>query len=103
MTIKATKFTPDVLLTAPRRTAGVPNSDGSQILFKVSAYSFADHKWSREIRSLNAESKESVLVTKAESASEPNWIDDGNVLLLVPGEKGVTDFVVGKVGDWDKT
>jgi hypothetical protein len=103
MTIKATKFTPDVLLSAPRRSAGVPNADGSKILYQISTYSFAEHKWTREIRALNAETKESTLVTAAAGASEPNWIGDGGVLLLLPGKDGATDLVVGKVDDFDKS
>jgi hypothetical protein len=104
MTLKAAKFTPDVLLSAPRRTGGVSNSNASCILFKVSTYSFADHKWSREIRALIVKSHESILVTAAEGADEATWIgDDGDVLLLVPGEKGSTNVVVGKFDDFDKT
>jgi hypothetical protein len=104
MTIKAAKFTPDVLLSAPRKTGGVPNSDASLILFKVSTYSFADHKWTREIRVLSAKTNESTLVTGIDGADEPTWIgDDGDILLLVPGEKGSTNFVVGKFDDFDKT
>jgi hypothetical protein len=36
MTIKATKFTPEVMLAAPRRSAGVPNPSGTKALFGVS-------------------------------------------------------------------
>ncbi len=36
MTIKATKFTPPVLLSAPRRSAGVPNPSGTKVLYTVS-------------------------------------------------------------------
>jgi hypothetical protein len=104
MTVKALKFTPEVLLTAPRRSAGVPNSNATQILYQVSTYSFTTHAWHREIRVLDAASKESTLVTETAGASEPTWIDgDGSVLLLVPGEKGVTDVTIGKVGSWEKT
>jgi hypothetical protein len=104
MTIKATKFTPDVLLSAPRRTSGVPNADASQILYKVNTYSFAEHAWTREIRVLTHKSNGSSLVTNVEGASDPVWVgEDGDVLVLVPGEKGSTDFVVGKVGDFNKS
>jgi hypothetical protein len=36
MTIQATKFTPEVLLSAPRRSAGIPNSTGEKVLYTVS-------------------------------------------------------------------
>jgi hypothetical protein len=104
MTIKAAKFTPDVLLSAPRKSAGAPNSDASIILFKISTYSFADHKWTREIRALDAKTNESSLVTDTEGADEPTWIgDDGDIMLLIPGEKGSTNLVAGKFDDFDKT
>lgn len=37
MTIRAAKFTPEVLLSARRRSAGSPNSLGKLILYTVSA------------------------------------------------------------------
>lgn len=36
MTIRAAKFTPEVLLSAPRRSAGIPNSTGKLVLYTVS-------------------------------------------------------------------
>lgn len=36
MTLTATKFTPEVMLSAPRRSAGRPNSTGTKVLFTVS-------------------------------------------------------------------
>lgn len=38
MTITAKKFTPEVLLTAPRRSAGLPNSTGKLVLYTVSPH-----------------------------------------------------------------
>jgi hypothetical protein len=36
MTLTATKFTPEVMLSAPRRSAGVPNPSGKLALYTVS-------------------------------------------------------------------
>jgi len=36
MTLKATKFTPEVLLSAPRRSPAVPSPNGKKALFTVS-------------------------------------------------------------------
>jgi hypothetical protein len=36
MTRKATRFTPEVLISAPRRSTGVPNSTGELVLYTVS-------------------------------------------------------------------
>lgn len=35
MTVHATRFTPEVLLSAPRRSSGVPNSTGKLVLYTV--------------------------------------------------------------------
>jgi len=35
MTIRATKFTPEVLLSAPRRSIGMPNPSGTAVLYTV--------------------------------------------------------------------
>lgn len=103
MTIKAAKFTPEVMLAAPRRSPGIPNSDGSRVLFSVSTYSFSDHKSKGEVRQLKADSNESCLVTDVEHASEPNWVDDEQALLLVDGKNGSTNVVIGDPDNFAET
>ena len=103
MTVRATRFNPEVLLSAARRSFGVPNAKGTRVLFTVSSYSFADHKHTTEVRVLDLLSNESTLVSAAEGAGQPNWLDDEEVLLLIPGEKGVTNVVVGEVDAFEKT
>lgn len=97
MTIRAAKFTPEVLLSAPRRSDGIPNSDASKVLYSVSTYSFAEHSKKSEIRVLDVESQQTSLVTDDKGASEPQWLDDETVLLLSTGDDGVTKFKVGRV------
>lgn len=101
MTRRATKFTPEVLLEAPRRSAGVPNSDGTKVLYSVSTYSFASHSKKTEIRVLDVESQQTSLITEDSSASEPTWLDDKTVLLLKSKDDGTTEIVVGKVDDFE--
>lgn len=103
MTIKARKFTPEVLLSAPRRSSGLPNSDGSRVLHSVSKYSFDEHKQTKEIRILDIRKNESQLVTDNKDASEPQWITDDLVLLLKPGEKGATEVLIGDAKNFEKT
>ncbi|RMZ66877.1 nucleolar ATPase Kre33 [Pyrenophora seminiperda CCB06] len=95
MTIRAAKFTPEVLLSAPRRSAGVPNSDASKILYELSTYSFSEHVTKKEIRVLDVASQQSGLVTDDKSYSEPTWLDDETVLLLKSNDDGTTDIVAG--------
>lgn len=96
--IRASKFTPEVLLSAPRRSAGVPNSDGSQVLYSTSTYNFTEHAKKSEIRVLDAKSHQTSLITDEQGASEPLWIDDETVLVLSEGENGSTKVKVGPVG-----
>jgi len=97
MTVRATKFTPEVLLSAPRRTNGVPNYGATLVLYTISTYSFEEHKKTSEVRVLDVQKNESTVVTDVEGASEPTWLDDDKVLLLAPGEKGATKVLVGPV------
>ena len=101
MTIKATKFTPEVLLSAPRRSAGLPNSDGSRIIYSLSTYSFSDHKKTSSIRLLDAETNESILVT--DKTGDIHWLDDDHVLLLTVGKDGATDVVIGNPANFTQT
>jgi hypothetical protein len=100
MTIRAAKFTPKVLLSAPRRSSGVPNADGSRILYSVSTYSFSDHARRTEVRVLDVATQISTLITDANGASEPNWLGEDHVLVLIPGEEGKTKLVAGNVDNF---
>jgi hypothetical protein len=95
MAIRASKFTPEVLLSAPRRSAGVPNSNASKVLYSVATYSFAEHTKTSELRTLDVESQQTSLITDDTKASEPLWLDDNTVVLLNKGEGGVTNVKVG--------
>ncbi|KAF2707778.1 dipeptidyl-peptidase-like protein V precursor [Pleomassaria siparia CBS 279.74] len=100
MTIRAAKFTPEVLLSAPRRSNGIPNQDGSKVLYSVSNYSFAEHSRKTEIRVLDVETQQTTLITDDTSASEANWLGDKSILLLTSDDNGVTSVKVGKVEDF---
>ncbi|KAI9788715.1 MAG: hypothetical protein M1835_002114 [Candelina submexicana] len=100
MTVRATKFTPEVLLRAPRRSAGLPSPDGKLVLFTLSTYSFETHKTTSEINVLDVETGTSVQCTGAERDKEPNWIGVGTeVAWLRSGENGSTKLMVGDAGD----
>ena len=73
MTIKANLFTPEVLLSAPRRSAGIPNADGTAALYTVSTYSFSDKKRSSELRLLDLKTNQSNLLLSGDG--EARWLD----------------------------
>ncbi|KAK0731257.1 Alpha/Beta hydrolase protein [Lasiosphaeris hirsuta] len=99
MTLKATKFTPEVLLTAPRRSAALPSPDGTRALFTVSTYSFEQHKKTSQIRVLDIASGQSTLLVEDLNSSEPNWLSDDEFLYLKNGDKGATSIFVGSVSE----
>lgn len=98
ITAYADQFTPDVLLSAPRRSSATPDPSGKYAVYTVSAYSFESHEKTSEIRVIDLASGQSTLVTNDRSASEPNWLGDATGLLwLKEGDKGATDLVYGSV------
>ncbi|KAK3695304.1 Alpha/Beta hydrolase protein [Podospora appendiculata] len=94
MTLRATKFTPEVLLSAPRRSAAVPNPSGVKAVFTINTYSFEQHKKTSQIRLLDIESGHSTLLLDDPSFSEPTWLSDDELLLLKSGDKGSTTLAV---------
>jgi hypothetical protein len=102
MTVRAAKFTPEVLLGAPRRSSGTPNWSGTLALYSVSTYSFEKQEKTVEIRVLDVAKNESTVITDSKSASNPTWISEDTIALLV-SENGATNIVVGSVHDFTNT
>ena len=100
---RAEKFTPEILLSAPRRSSASPNSAGLAV-YTVSTYSFEAHKKTTEIKVLNISTGTQSLITNVEGASEPTWLGGGNELLwLKSGEDGHTQLIVGSADDIAKS
>ena len=94
------KFTPEVLLSAPRRSSASPNSAGTLAVYTVSTYSFESHRKTSEIKVLDIGSGMQSLITNADGTSEPCWLGDGNELLwLKVGGNGHTQLVVGSADE----
>ncbi|KAI9834778.1 MAG: hypothetical protein M1819_002864 [Sarea resinae] len=103
MTIRATRFTPEVLLSAPRRSSGVPNADGSHALYTLSTYSFESHSKTSEIKILNIKSGRSSLIADDEKASEPNWLGEGNEIAWLQSEEdGTTKLIACDLDNKEK-
>ncbi|PGG98965.1 hypothetical protein AJ79_08740 [Helicocarpus griseus UAMH5409] len=95
MTIRASKFTPKVMLSAPRRSAAIPNASGTLLAYTQTTYSFESHSTTSELRVLNVVTGSSVLLTNSYSGS-PQWLGDGNKLVWLRTEdNGNTSFIVG--------
>ncbi len=103
MTVRANKFTPEVLLAAPRRSTATPNATGTLAVFTISTYSFHTHKKSSEIRLLDIKTGETKLLSNETSASEPTWLGDTSLVLwLKGGEKGSTIVYIADTDHLDK-
>ncbi|RSL94004.1 hypothetical protein CDV31_014487 [Fusarium ambrosium] len=88
MTRQATRFTPEVLLSAPRRSTGVPNSTGELVLYTVSSYSFDKHAKSSQIRVLSIKDGSSHLISEDTAASDPIWIGKHEIAFIKTSENG---------------
>lgn len=102
MTVQATKFTPEILLSAPRRSSGIPNGDASKILYSVSEYSFANHSKKSEVRVLDVETQESVPIT-SDVTSGFEWLGSDEIIILTSGEGDVTNVRIGSIDDFEKS
>ncbi|KAF4122441.1 WD40-like Beta Propeller Repeat [Geosmithia morbida] len=97
MTIQASHFTPEVLLSAPRRSAGAPNSTGQLVLYTVSSYSFESHSKSSQIRVLRLSDGSSHLVSEDATVYEPVWIGENEIAFLKPADRGCTALMTQNV------
>ncbi|KAI6875909.1 alpha/beta-hydrolase [Hortaea werneckii] len=90
-------FTPEVLLSAPRRSAGVPNPSGTKVLYTTSTYDFQAHKKTIELRVLDIKSSDSHQLAKDDDVSDFNWLDEDTFVCLQPEEDGSTSVYVASV------
>src|SRR5262249_4153737 len=87
-----------VLLSAPRRSAGIPNSSGTFVAYTQTTYSFVSHSTTSELRVLDVSSGKSSVLSDTYQGS-PQWLGDGNYLVwLRGGDDGNTSFVIGDAG-----
>ncbi|KAE8151053.1 Alpha/Beta hydrolase protein [Aspergillus avenaceus] len=104
MTIRPMKFTPEVLLGAPRRSAAVPNAAGTLAVYTQTTYSFESHTKTSEIRVVDIHTGQSALVTNDPNASSPQWLDnDDRLIWLKTKTNGNTSFIIGHAREADKT
>ncbi|KAI0176308.1 dipeptidyl peptidase [Hypoxylon sp. FL1284] len=82
MTIMATKFTPEVLLSAPRRSNAVPNSAGTLALYTVTEYSFESHSKDYAIKVLDIQTGRSTVLYEGPQYTEPVWISENDFIFV---------------------
>ncbi|EEH46397.1 ATP-dependent RNA helicase BRR2 [Paracoccidioides brasiliensis Pb18] len=85
----------EVMLSAPRRSAAIPNASGTLLAYTQTTYSFESHLTTTELRVLDVATGSSVLLTNSYRGS-PQWLGDGNKLVWLKEEgDGTTSFIVG--------
>ncbi|KAK2782925.1 hypothetical protein FQN53_009526 [Emmonsiellopsis sp. PD_33] len=95
MTRRASKFTPEVMLSTPRRSAGIPNPSGTLLAYTQSIYSFESHSTTTELRVLHVATGSSTALTN-EFRGTPQWLgDEDRLIWLKPEDNGHTSFLVG--------
>lgn len=97
MVRRAMRFTPEVLLSAPRRSAGVPNPSGTKVLYTTSSYDFKSHNKTSELRLLDVNSGDSHELAKNDDISDLNWLDDETFACLQAEKDGSTSVYVANI------
>ncbi len=103
MVVVATRFSPEVLVSAPRRGAAVPNGAGSLALYTVSTHRVGAET-TKEIRVVTIPSATSCAEEKLlsgqssqlvadEKVHDAKWLAGNVVLYLRSGDKGLTHVV----------
>lgn len=89
-------FTPQAMLSSPRRGAAIPNADGTLALYTVATYSYEEHYNAHELRVMNLANGTSWLFSNSSAISNANWLGDGSkIIWFVSEDDGSTSFVVG--------
>ncbi len=96
MVLKAMHFTPEVMLSAPRRSVGVPNALGTKVLFTTNEYDFKSHKKTSTLGVLETQSGAVTTLARNEDISDYHWLDDsGNSLVCLHSKSGgITDICI---------
>ncbi|KAG4441318.1 hypothetical protein IFR05_003181 [Cadophora sp. M221] len=99
MTVCA-KFTPEALISAPRRSGVKPNADGTLGLFTVQSWSFGKHSKSADVRVRDFKTGQTKVLFDDKSCSDATWLGENLVVCLKPGaETGTTDLVLADTKD----
>ena len=92
--IQTQKLTAEAVLSAPRRSPGVPNYNGKLALYTVATHTFGD-KPVREVRVMDLEKQTSVQISDNEKVHDALWIPGtSDVAYLKSGVKGKTELQV---------
>jgi dipeptidyl aminopeptidase/acylaminoacyl peptidase len=90
-------FTPQSLLSAPHRSAGVPNPSGTTALFTTTSYSFEEHLQTTRLQALLVQTDETIDVATNQEISDINWLDDDHFVCLRSEKDGTTSLLYARL------
>ncbi|KJZ70380.1 hypothetical protein HIM_10224 [Hirsutella minnesotensis 3608] len=95
------QLTAEALIAAPRRSAAIPNRDGTLALYTVSTHCFEEHKTRKELRVMNLVSGQSEQLSDDQDVYDGVWIPgtDADVLYLKSTSEGLTEVYVASGAD----
>lgn len=93
-----TVFTPQLLLSGPRRSHGVPNPSGTTVLFTKKSYSFHEHSQNTTLQALLVQSDEIIDIAANQDISHINWLDDERFVCLRSEKEGRTSLLHAAFG-----
>lgn len=91
-----TRFTPEEMLSAPRRGTALPNSDGTLALYTLSTHSFETHSNSHGLYVMDLSNGSSWLFSNSSAIGEATWLGSGTTILwTVSEDDGSMSLLVG--------
>ena len=93
-----TVFTPQLLLSGPRRSHGVPNPSGTTVLFTKKSYSFHERSQNTTLQALLVQSDEIIDIAANQDISHINWLDDERFVCLRSEKEGRTSLLHAAFG-----
>jgi hypothetical protein len=90
-------FTPQLLLSAPRRWAGVPNPSGTTVLFTTTPYSFQERSQTTILQALLVQTDEIVDIATNQIITAINWLDDERFVCLRSEKDGTTGLLYARL------
>lgn len=89
-------YTPAAMLSAPRRSVGLPNAAGTLALYTDSTYNFTTHSRKYGAYVLKTADGSYTQWSNSSAVSDFNWLGDENKIAYLQGEDdGTTSIYVG--------
>lgn len=96
----AKKFTPEVLIEAPRRGPAVPSPDGTKAFYTLSTHTVGGDTL-KEVKILDVETGASQVLSDSSRVHDVAWLTADSVAYLESGDDGTTELKVADV-EWSR-